>query len=144
MSIDPVLDCPRDAPTGQVMADRDKEKLDRQFGRFESRLPDSISRFIRWLREASSRWVRIPLAIVLICGGLFGFLPVLGLWMLPLGFLLLAEDLPFLRKPTRGRWSALSDAGSNGRCSAAEGDKPRMGVDHRRRHLDYLRRGTCR
>jgi hypothetical protein len=83
------------------MADRDKEKLDRQLGRFERRLPDSISRLIRWLREPSSRWVRIPLAIVLICGGLFGFLPVLGLWMLPLGFLLLAQDLPFLRKPTR-------------------------------------------
>ena len=83
------------------MADRDKEKLDRQFRRFERRLPVSISRFIRRLREPSSRWVRIPLAIVLICGGFFGFLPVLGLWMLPLGFLLLAQDLPFLRKPTR-------------------------------------------
>jgi hypothetical protein len=40
------------------------------------------------------------MAIVLICGGLFGFLPVLGLWMLPLGFLLLAQDLRFLRRPT--------------------------------------------
>jgi hypothetical protein len=83
------------------MADRDKESLDRQFERFKRRLPDSISRFIQWLWEPSSRWVRIPLAIVFICGGLFGFLPVLGLWMLPLGFLLLAQDLPFLRKPTR-------------------------------------------
>jgi hypothetical protein len=26
-------------------------------------------------------------------------LPLLGLWMLPLGLLLLAEDLPFLRRP---------------------------------------------
>jgi hypothetical protein len=83
------------------MADRDKEWSDRQFGRFERRLPDPISRFIRWLRKPSSRWVRIPLAVVLVCGGLFGFLPALGLWMLPLGFLLLAQDLPFLRKPTR-------------------------------------------
>ena len=32
--------------------------------------------------------------------GVVGFLPILGFWMLPLGALLLAEDLPFLRKPT--------------------------------------------
>jgi hypothetical protein len=32
-------------------------------------------------------------------GGFFWFLPVLGLWMLPLGLLLLAYDVPFLRKP---------------------------------------------
>ena len=83
------------------MADRDKERLERQFRRFKSRLPHSISRFMQWLSEPSSRWVRIPLAIVLICGGLFGFLPALGLWMLPLGFLFLAQDLPFLRRPTR-------------------------------------------
>ena len=82
------------------MADSDKERLDRQLRRFERRLPDFISRYIRWLRKPSSRWIRIPLAIVFICGGLFGFLPVLGLWMLPLGFLLLAQDVRFLRKPT--------------------------------------------
>jgi hypothetical protein len=85
----------------QAMADRDKEKLDRQVGRLEKKLPDALSRIIRRLREPSARWVRIPLAIVFICGGLFGFLPVLGLWMLPLGVLLLAQDLTFLRKPTR-------------------------------------------
>jgi hypothetical protein len=32
-------------------------------------------------------------------GGIFSFLPVLGLWMLPLGLLLFAQDLPFLQKP---------------------------------------------
>jgi hypothetical protein len=83
------------------MADRDEQRLERQSRRLTRRLPHSISRFVQWLSEPSSRWVRIPLAIVLICGGLFGFLPALGLWMLPLGFVLLAQDLPFLRKPTR-------------------------------------------
>ena len=29
----------------------------------------------------------------------FWFLPVLGLWMLPFGLLLIAYDVPFLRKP---------------------------------------------
>jgi hypothetical protein len=36
----------------------------------------------------------------LIVGGIFSFLPVLGLWMLPLGLVLFAQDLPFLEKPT--------------------------------------------
>ena len=31
-------------------------------------------------------------------GGVFGFLPVLGFWMLPLGAALIALDLPFTRK----------------------------------------------
>ncbi len=30
-------------------------------------------------------------------GGVFGFLPVLGFWMLPLGAAFIALDLPFLR-----------------------------------------------
>jgi hypothetical protein len=38
--------------------------------------------------------------VPLILGGLLGFLPILGLLMLPLGVLPLAEDLPFLRCPT--------------------------------------------
>ncbi|WP_350015737.1 hypothetical protein ABNK63_11825 [Rhodanobacter sp. IGA1.0] len=56
---------------------------------------------MRWLREPSSRWIRVPAGILLIVGGIFSILPLLGLWMLPLGLLLLAQDLPFLRRPTR-------------------------------------------
>ena len=37
--------------------------------------------------------------MALIIGGIFSFLPVLGLWMLPLGLILIAEDLPFLQGP---------------------------------------------
>jgi hypothetical protein len=36
---------------------------------------------------------------VLIVGGIFGFLPVLGFWMVPLGLILIAQDVPFLRGP---------------------------------------------
>jgi hypothetical protein len=59
----------------------------------------SISEETSWLRKPSSRYVRIPLAILLIFGGIFSFLPVLGLWMLPLGLLLFAQDVPLLQKP---------------------------------------------
>ncbi len=51
------------------------------------------------MRKPSSRLVRIPLALLLIIGGIFSFLPVLGLWMLPLGLILIAQDLPFLQGP---------------------------------------------
>jgi hypothetical protein len=37
--------------------------------------------------------------MLLIAGGIFSFLPVLGLWMLPLGLILIAQDLTFLQKP---------------------------------------------
>lgn len=83
------------------MPERDGKRLDRQFDRIERNLPDRVSRIIRWLREPSSRWVRIPAGLLLIVGGIFSFLPVLGVWMLPLGLLLLAQDLPFLRRPMR-------------------------------------------
>jgi hypothetical protein len=51
------------------------------------------------LRRDSWFPVRFPLALVLIVGGVFSFLPFLGIWMLPLGLLLLAVDLPILRSP---------------------------------------------
>jgi hypothetical protein len=40
------------------------------------------------------------LGLVLIGGGIFSFLPILGLWMLPIGALLLGEDIPPVRRLT--------------------------------------------
>jgi hypothetical protein len=74
-------------------------ELDRHFAWFEARLPPRPARFVGWLRKPSSRYARIPLALLLILGGVFSFLPVLGLWMLPLGLLLFAQDVPMLQKP---------------------------------------------
>src|SRR5882724_2689909 len=76
-----------------------KMEIDRHFGWFEGKLPPRPARFVGWLRKPSSRYARIPLAILLIVGGIFSFLPVLGLWMLPLGLLLFAQDVPMLQKP---------------------------------------------
>ena len=52
----------------------------------------------RWLRKPASRWARIPTGILLIFGGFLGMLPFLGFWMLPLGLMLLADDVPPLRR----------------------------------------------
>ncbi len=45
-----------------------------------------------------SKPVRIGLGILLVAGGLVGFLPVLGFWMIPLGLLVLSIDLPIVRR----------------------------------------------
>jgi hypothetical protein len=74
-------------------------ELDRHFAWFEEKLPPRPARFVNWLRQPSSRLVRIPLAVLLILGGIFSILPVLGLWMLPLGLLLFAQDVPILQPP---------------------------------------------
>jgi hypothetical protein len=81
------------------VSEHSRRELDRHFAWFEARLPPRLARFVGWLSKPSSRLVRIPLAILLIFGGIFSFLPVLGLWMLPLGLLLFAQDVPMLQKP---------------------------------------------
>ena len=63
------------------------------------RVPTRVSQFIRWLRKPSSFVARLAVAILLMLGGIFSFLPLLGVWMLPLGLLLIAQDVPFLQKP---------------------------------------------
>ena len=76
-----------------------KAELDRHFVWFEAKLSPRPAGFVRWLRKPSSRLVRIPLALLLVVGGVLSFLPILGLWMLPLGLLLIAQDVPFLQAP---------------------------------------------
>jgi hypothetical protein len=74
--------------------------LDRQLDRFAQRLPPKFARLLLWLWQPSRVWLRVPLAIVLVTGGLLSFLPILGIWMLPLGLVLVARDIPPLRTPT--------------------------------------------
>jgi len=76
-----------------------KAEIDRHFVWFENRLPARPAKFVGWLRRPSSKLTRIPLALLLMLGGVFSILPVLGLWMLPLGMLLIAQDVPVLEKP---------------------------------------------
>ncbi len=48
-----------------------------------------------------SRLARMSIGVVLILGGILGFLPILGFWMLPLGFIILSHDLPLVRRMRR-------------------------------------------
>jgi hypothetical protein len=77
----------------------DAERLDRKIDQIAEGLPESAGGFLRWVKSPSSRLVRIPIALLLIVGGVAGFLPILGFWMIPLGLLFLAQDVTFLQRP---------------------------------------------
>jgi len=62
------------------------------------RLPLQLQPTIRWLRRPSARWLRAIGGVLLIAGAFLSILPIFGLWMLPLGLILLAEDTPPLRR----------------------------------------------
>jgi hypothetical protein len=73
-----------DAERGPAADDRPHLKL----GRFRIPLP-------------RSRAVRVATGAGLVAGGLLGFLPVLGLWMLPAGILVLSNDSTAIRRLKR-------------------------------------------
>jgi hypothetical protein len=96
------------------MSDEGRRVLDEAYEGLEREVPDRVSRAIRWLRDPKSRWIRLPVGILFIIASAFWFLPVLGIEFLPIGLLLIAEDVPFLRKPVglfliwlERRWLAL-------------------------------------
>ena len=57
--------------------------------------------------------LRAVLGIALVFGGIFSFLPILGIWMLPLGLIILSIDSALIRRFRRkstvrlGRWLLL-------------------------------------
>ncbi len=61
----------------------------------------AIKIFNREIRMPRQKWLRILLGISLVLGGLLGFLPIVGFWMLPLGLFVLSVDLPIVRRFTR-------------------------------------------
>jgi hypothetical protein len=76
-----------------------KELLEQAFDGLEQQTPDRLTRLIRWLRDPKSRKIRIPLGILFILSSFLWFLPVLGIEFRPIGLLLIAQDVPFLRRP---------------------------------------------
>ena len=76
-------------------------------GVFDNARPDAtpeptvkafIERYYQRLKHSENHWLRKTVGVLLVIGGLLGFLPVLGYWMLPLGLALLAVDSPLARR----------------------------------------------
>jgi hypothetical protein len=81
-----------------------KATLRRAFRHLEREVPERVAWAVRNLRHPHARWLRLPASVLLVLGGMFSILPFLGIWMLPLGLLLIAYDVAFLREPV-GRFT---------------------------------------
>ncbi len=55
----------------------------------------------KFFRSPNSKLGRFILGWALVIGGIFGFLPVLGFWMIPLGVVILSADSPYMRRLRR-------------------------------------------
>jgi hypothetical protein len=57
-----------------------------------------VNRMALWSDRHLPPGVRSVLGVLAMVGGVAGFLPILGFWMLPLGVVLIALDIPTLRR----------------------------------------------
>lgn len=53
---------------------------------------------VAWAETKVPRGARSLLGVLLVIGGFFGFLPILGFWMIPVGGTFIALDVPPLRR----------------------------------------------
>ena len=63
-----------------------------------------VARMLVRIRRRVPPGLRLPLGLVLMVGGVFGMLPVLGFWMLPLGAAVVALDVRPLAVAARRWW----------------------------------------
>ncbi|WP_112524952.1 hypothetical protein [Phyllobacterium sp. P30BS-XVII] len=67
--------------------------------------------------------MRRTLGGALVVGGIFGFLPILGFWMIPLGLVVLSHDSTIVRRKRRQlevklgrRWKGNRSSASNSKA----------------------------
>jgi hypothetical protein len=75
-----------------------EDVYEQRLERLISRLPKWLQTTVQRLRRPSLRWLRIPVGVLLILGGFLSILPIFGLWMLPIGLVLLSDDIAILRR----------------------------------------------
>ena len=81
---------------GALVAERHDAQIRRQIEALGRDAP-ALSGFLHSVLRGRLRWVRVPLGVLLVAGGFLAILPVFGLWMIPLGLLLLSLDVPALQ-----------------------------------------------
>ena len=77
----------------------DRPDLNEELDRLQEWVPQRVARLVRKVRSPAAARYRIPVGIALTAGGVVGFLPILGFWMVPLGLAVLAHDVPVMRSP---------------------------------------------
>jgi hypothetical protein len=83
---------------GRRVIDRARTYLQTQWVKAKRR----ALRALVWVRANVPPGLRLLLGLALIAGGLFGFLPILGFWMIPLGLAVAALDIRPLWRRFRG------------------------------------------
>ena len=92
-------------------------------------------RTLRWGRDHVPPGARTVVGVLFMIGGVLGFLPVLGFWMLPLGAAFVALDIPPARRRL-DRWmlsmqereqAPLREQDPQERNSTATGKQGRLG-----------------
>ncbi|MDD9963269.1 MAG: hypothetical protein F4X81_11975 [Gammaproteobacteria bacterium] len=69
---------------------------------------------LKWGRDHVPPGVRSLIGALLMVGGVFGFLPILGFWMFPLGLAFAALDFPPARRWLEGRMVRLQRVAAGG------------------------------
>ena len=70
-----------------------------EVNRFQNHIPTWVGDNLNRLRGKRATWVRVLTGVALIVAWCFLPLPVVGIWMLPVGLALLAHDIPTVRAP---------------------------------------------
>ncbi len=73
--------------------------LHEEMDRFQNHIPTWVGYSLNRLRGDRATWVRVLAGVALIIAWAFFPLPVVGIWMLPVGLVLLAQDIPIVRVP---------------------------------------------
>jgi hypothetical protein len=78
------------------------------------RLVAAMRRAVEWGDRRVPPGLRSVVGLLLTAGGVLGFLPVLGFWMLPIGLAFIALDIPPLRRRLLA-WLKRREVGPSGR-----------------------------
>jgi len=70
-----------------------------EMDRLQNHIPSSVGHNLNRLRGERAIWMRVLSGVALIGAWCFFPLPIVGIWMLPVGLALLAHDIPMIRGP---------------------------------------------
>jgi hypothetical protein len=70
-----------------------------EMDRFQNHIPTWVGHNLNRLRGKRAIWVRVLTGVALIVAWCVLPLPIVGIWMLPVGLALLAYDIPMMRRP---------------------------------------------